>query len=440
MADSPEPTRGNPGSTAELLRRRDAILGGVARATERISQASHWRDFMNDVLRIAGEATGVSRVYVFDFRHNERGALCVYQIGEWAAPGVTPQIDNPDLQGVEMVGGGFGRWMEHFERGEPIVGDIAEFPPEEQPILEAQQILSLLVQPIYAGPRLWGMIGFDACERPQHWAKVEVDALRIAAVAFGAAVQREEREAMLQAMQRLEALGRMAGGIAHDFNNVLTVASGSVELLLDSLRQRGALASTDLPLVEAIQQALTQGTGLTRRLLQFSRQREDQPQDVDVFDSLRGAMPLIRQLVGRGVQLDLSSAPNVPKVRIDPVQLEQVLLNLAVNARDAMSSGGALSIRVDSVESTLQNGTADSLPVGRWVKLAFRDNGCGMTSEVRERIFEPFFTTKSADRGTGLGLSTVFAVVNGCGGRIAVSSTLGSGSEFRLYFPALARA
>lgn len=245
---------------------------------------------------------------------------------------------------------------------------------------------------------------------------------------------------MLQAMQRLEALGRMAGGIAHDFNNVLTVASGSVELLLDSLRQRGALASTDLPLVEAIQQALTQGTGLTRRLLQFSRQREDQPQDVDVFDSLRGAMPLIRQLVGRGVQLDLSSAPNVPKVRIDPVQLEQVLLNLVVNARDAMSSGGALSIRVDSVESTLQNGTADSLPVGRWVKLAFRDNGCGMTSEVRERIFEPFFTTKSADRGTGLGLSTVFAVVNGCGGRIAVSSTLGSGSEFRLYFPALARA
>ena len=423
----------------ELLRRRDAILGGVALATELISQASHWRECANELLRITGEATGVSRVYIFEIRQDGSGVLCGFQTYEWAAPGVSPQIDNPDLQGIPFEAAGFGRWLRALEHNEPIFGDIADFPPEEQPILESQQILSLLVQPIRAGAHLWGMIGFDACERPQRWERVEVDALRIAAVAFGAAIQREEREALLQQMQRLEALGRMAGGVAHDFNNVLAVASGSFEVLIDELHSRGGVDAGNAPIVEALQQALAQGTGLTRRLLQFSRQRQGQPRDVEVFEALRGMSALLRQLLGHGVALELRGQPGVPPVLMDPVDLEQVVINLVINARDAMAATGKLSIAVDALESTPDHGGADALPPGHWVRVAVLDTGCGMSAEVRERMFEPFFTTKSADRGTGLGLSTVFAIVHGLGGRIAVSSSPGAGTEFRLYFPATAR-
>jgi len=240
-SDTPQPSSSTAYSAQDLLRRRDAILGGVARATELISQASHWRECTQELLHITGEATGVSRVYIFEIRRDATGVLCGYQTFEWAAPGVSPQIDNPNLQGIPFEVAGFGRWLAAFERDEPIFGDIADFPPEEQPILESQQILSLLVQPIRAGRHLWGMIGFDACARPQRWERVEVDALRIAAVAFGAAVQREEREAQLQQLQRLEALGRMAGGVAHDFNNVLAVASGATEMLAGELSARGVL-------------------------------------------------------------------------------------------------------------------------------------------------------------------------------------------------------
>jgi len=422
-------------SAQELLQRRDAILGGVARATELISQTSHWRDCAQKLLQITGEATGVSRVYIFEIRRNAERVVCAYQTFEWVAPGVSPQIDNPDLQGIPFEAAGFGRWLAAFERGEPIFGDIADFPPEEQPILEFQQILSLLVQPIRAGRHLWGMIGFDACARPQRWERVEIDALRIAAVAFGAAVQREEREAALQQMQRVEALGRMAGGVAHDFNNVLTVASGATEMLAGELGGRGVLDTSSQELIEALQQALAQGAGLTRRLLQFSRQRQGQPRDVEVFEALRAATPLLRQILGHEIALELRASPGTPTIHIDPVDLEQTILNLVVNARDAMPSDGKLSLEVDHFETAEDHVGPDGVPPGRWVRICVRDTGCGMSAEVSERIFEPFFTTKASDRGTGLGLSTVFAIVHGQGGRIAVSTSPGKGSEFRLYFP-----
>ncbi len=433
--DTPRPDPSVAIAPEELLRRRDAILSGVARATEAIAQSSHWCECAQEFLRITGEATGVSRVYLFEIRSDAEDTLRGYQTFEWAAPGVTPQIDNPDLQGIPFEAAGFGRWMRAFERDEPVFGDIADFPPEERPILELQQIQSLFVQPIRAGRRLWGLIGFDACERPQRWERVEIDALRIASVAFGAAIQREEREAVLQQMQRLEFLGSVASGVAHDFNNVLTVAYGAAEMLVENLRAKRVLGAEEQPLVEALQQALVQGAGLTRRLLQFGRQRKGQANKVDVFELLRSSSPLLRQILGHGVGLDLRCHPGVPSIYIDPVEFEQMIMNLVVNARDAMESKGTLVIDVDSLTTTAESGGPDSLAPGLWVRIVVRDTGVGMSREVRERIFEPFFTTKSSDRGTGLGLSTVFAIVHGLGGRIGVSSALGTGSEFRLYLP-----
>jgi len=228
----------------------------------------------------------------------------------------------------------------------------------------------------------------------------------------------------------------MAGGVAHDFNNVLAVASGTTEMLAGELGARGVLDKDSQDLIEALQQALAQGAGLTRRLLQFSRQRQGQPRDVEVFEALRAATPLLRQILGHAITLELRGSTGLPPIHIDPVDLEQVMLNLVVNARDAMASDGKLTIEVGSFEATEDDGGPDGLAPGRWVRVFVRDTGCGMSAEVRKRIFEPFFTTKSADRGTGLGLSTVFAIVHGQGGRIAVATRPGEGTEFRLYFPA----
>ena len=439
---SPEPER-RGGSLArysaeELLQRRDAILDAVARCNERMAGIRPCEEFANDVLRMLGEATGVSRVYVFELKRGNLGQRIACQRFEWAAPGVEPQIANPDLQAVDLVADGYARWDQLLMGGQPVVGDIAEFPASERPLLEMQGILSLLGQPIFAGSHLWGMIGFDSCARTQSWDKVEVDVLRIAAFAFGAAILRHEREEQIIRMQRLEAMGRMAGGVAHDFNNVLTVLTGAVEAIVDE-----ASASGPPPALRAYadlaQSALSQGQRLTRKLLDFSRQRAANPVEVDLGAVLRRAEPLLRQAAGSTVRLDIHCADGIPLVRIDPVQFEQVLLNLVVNAKDAIASQGRVRIDLDAWARTAGDGDTADHPDGPWLRLRVADNGPGIPAAIQARIFEPFFTTKSDQGGTGLGLSTVEAIVAGCGGRVTATNGKDGGAEFCIYLPAVVR-
>lgn len=420
------------------LARRDAVLAAVTRASERLSEPQPWATLVDEALRILGEATRVSRVYVFEVDHRE-GVECVSQRFEWCAPGVTAQIDNPGLQGVPLEAAGYVRWSELLRAGEPVFGDIEDFPESERPLLELQEIRSILVQPIFEGSRWWGFMGFDACDAVQSWERAEVDTLRIAALLLGAAIHRQTRESQMREVQKLEALGRMASSVAHDFNNVLMVIAGATELLKGELEATDARHLAEGPHAVMIDQALERASTLTRRLLEFSRRRTGRPQVVCPLELLRREEPLLRQAVGPRVQLRIFQGGDgrpIAPVRIEPTEFAQVVLNLAVNARDAMPTGGELIFDVSTVDASDSPASFDLMTEGRWTLLRVADCGDGMSPEVLAHAFEPFYTTKGRDRGTGLGLSTVQGIVTAAGGHIRVSSTVGRGTEFRVYLPA----
>ncbi len=239
-------------------------------------------------------------------------------------------------------------------------------------------------------------------------------------------------EARTRGRHRLEALGRLASSVAHDFNNLLTVILGYNGFLLDSL------PPSDPRWLEAdeVRKAAQRGANLTRQLLAFSRGQVIEVGVLDLNQVLIETEPMLRRMVGRSVRLQLQTRPGVAAVRADRGQLEQVIMNLVLNARDAMPEGGNLVVSTDVVEldATFVSGHVGSRR-GRHVVLQVSDDGCGMDADTQQRIFEPFFTTKSDGRGTGLGLSTVYGIVKQHGGYIGVESTAGQGTTFRLYLP-----
>jgi len=248
--------------------------------------------------------------------------------------------------------------------------------------------------------------------------------------------EQQGAEERLRNAQRLEMLGLLAGGFAHDLNNYLTAIRGHAAL---AATEPGVSAAGHESFA-AIQLATTKARMLATNMLSLGKPSVDAISRFSVCAAIDEAVELVRPGLPRTISISVDSrGAEGFEVELDPTAFQQALLNLVINARDAMAATGKLSIAVDALESTPDHGGADALPPGHWVRVAVLDTGCGMSAEVRERMFEPFFTTKSADRGTGLGLSTVFAIVHGLGGRIAVSSSPGAGTEFRLYFPAAAR-
>src|SRR5437667_1891766 len=250
----------------------------------------------------------------------------------------------------------------------------------------------------------------------------------------GAVGRRERRrlEEQLAHSQRMEAVGRLAGGIAHDFNNVLTAVLGSIELLLlDAPPGRPHREELDI-----IRDAATRAKDLIRQLLAFSARQVLQPMVVDLNHLVKDIAKLLRRLIGEDIALETVLASGLGAVRVDTGQIEQVLVNLAVNARDAMPQGGRLAIETGNVEV---DGTrappAATVPAGRYVLLQVSDNGVGMDALVQAHVFEPFFTTKPRGKGTGLGLATVYGIVRQSGGHITVESTVGQGAMFRIYLP-----
>jgi PAS domain S-box-containing protein len=229
-------------------------------------------------------------------------------------------------------------------------------------------------------------------------------------------------EQQLRQAQKLEAVGRLAGGIAHDFNNVLTVIQSYAEVLAFEFDEKGRTSEE----VNAIRAAADRATALARQLLAFSRRDVIIPRDVDINAVVLGLDLILRRLLSNGVELALDLAPTPVVVRMDSGQLEQVLMNLAINAADAMPTGGSLTIK--TVVAAGEGGNDEAT-------LTVDDSGHGMTAEVQERLFEPFFTTKPPGRGTGLGLATTYAIVTEAGGTIAVTSSPDSGSRFDITLP-----
>jgi PAS domain S-box-containing protein len=277
------------------------------------------------------------------------------------------------------------------------------------------------------------------------WAHVSVSLLRGAADAATFLVQiqditerraaeagRAQLEAQLRQAQKMEAVGQLAGGVAHDFNNLLAVIMGHSDLMLSVIDERDPLHQD----AEAIRQASERAASLTHQLLAFSRRQLLQPQVVDLNALVEKMAGMLRRLIGEPIGLDTQLTPALGRVSADPGQIEQVVMNLALNARDAMPDGGRLLLA--TTNAVLDREFAERHPgagLGPQVVLTVRDTGAGMSAETQARIFEPFFTTKEPGKGTGLGLSTVYGIVKQHRGYVGVQSAPGEGTTFRIYLP-----
>jgi len=244
--------------------------------------------------------------------------------------------------------------------------------------------------------------------------------------------KREHLEERLLHSQKMETVGQLACGIAHDFNNMLSVILGQIALL----KQSENLQDAERESLHEAWIAADRATALTRQLLLFGSKQMLEPSPTSINCSVRNLEPMLRRLLGEDLELVISLDPSLQPALIDSSQLEQVILNLAINARDAMPLGGTIEIRTDNVKLTEDEAYAfDNVPAGRYSRLQICDTGWGMDDSVKQHIFEPFFTTKEHGKGTGLGLATVYGAMSQCGGHIAVTSEVGEGTTFDLLFP-----
>ena len=242
----------------------------------------------------------------------------------------------------------------------------------------------------------------------------------------------QQVQAQLRQAQKMEVVGRLAGGVAHDFNNLLMVIKGYSELLAERLGENDPLRRMAQEALKAADRA----AALTHQLMAFSRQQKLEPQVLDLNAVVANVEGMLRRVLGEHIELATQGEPELPSVEADPGQLEQVIMNLAVNARDAMPKGGKLTIATSSVEldAAFVRSHHGARP-GAHVRLTVTDTGVGMDRATQTRIFEPFFTTKAMGRGTGLGLATVYGIVKQNGGYIGIESDLGKGTTFSIYLP-----
>ena len=260
--------------------------------------------------------------------------------------------------------------------------------------------------------------------------------LRIVGLHENLAAKVHELENALSGAQKMEAIGRLAGGVAHDFNNLLTAISGGAELL----ERLSRLEPQQREFTKMIKGAAERGTALTRQLLAFSRKQILQPEIVHLNTLVSGLEKILLRLIGEDIELSSKLESGLASVKADPGQLEQVVMNLVVNARDAMPSGGRITIETRNITINDPAALSSQAAAGSYVMLGVTDTGCGMNEETKAHIFEPFFTTKEPGKGTGLGLATVYGIVKQSAGFIQVDSTPGFGTTFRIYFPRVQEA
>ena len=299
------------------------------------------------------------------------------------------------------------------------------------------EVTAFLGAPLELDGKTIGMIGL--ANKPGGYVPADQEAVENLGVAIVQVLKRQRAEhalnlsqEQLRQAQKMEAVGRLAGGIAHDFNNLLTAILGYGELLLSQPEARGPMGED----LQAMMDAGRKAADLTGQLLAFSRKQVLEPTVLELNALVRKTESLLRRVIGEDINLISRLDPEVPAIRADPGQLSQVLMNLSVNARDAMPTGGTLTVRTSSVDSDEYTPTpGDGVPPGRYALLTVSDTGSGMDDETLSRIFEPFFTTKGPGKGTGLGLSKVYGIVKQSGGIIQVASQPTGGTTFKVYLP-----
>jgi signal transduction histidine kinase/HAMP domain-containing protein len=401
-----------------------AIIAETAPAA--IAEAVLWR--LRDLL-------GVPRAIVnlFDWTSNEV---------EWlAAVGRHRMHRGPGFRYPMSLAGN----LEGLRRGEPQTVNVKALTPSpEADALLASGVHVYMVVPMIAGGELIGSISFggETADVPDEHVRIAQEVAAQLAIALRQArliekVQtsyedlKRTQEQLTQA-QKMEAIGQLAGGVAHDFNNLLTVIGGRSSLLLQKL-------GPDDPgrkHVELIERTSQRAAGLTRQLLAFSRKQVLQPKTIDLNALAAGVMPMLRRLIGEHIEIVMVPGPDLGYVMADPGQVEQVIMNLVVNARDAMPDGGMVKIETANWEvPEARRHAQGQVPPGRYIIVSVQDAGIGMDAPTLARIFEPFFTTKEPGKGTGLGLSTVHGIVHQSGGYIGVDSVVGRGTTFTIYLP-----
>jgi two-component system, cell cycle sensor histidine kinase and response regulator CckA len=403
-----------------------------------LAEAETLQDAASRILRAIGEALDWQSGLLW-MRDREGDVLRCFEIWHRAdvAPGEFARVSRDaafardvGLPGMVWAKGGALWFREVAELSE------AQFPRRANAITEG--IRGAFAFPIRSAAGITGVAEFFSSELREP----DPDLLEMTAALgsqVGEFIERKSAEEALRRSeeqlrhaQKMEAVGRLAGGVAHDFNNVLTAIFGYADLIAEDF-------PLDSPVrrdLEEIRKAAQRASALTRQLLAFSRQQVLEPVVLSVNDLVEDIDKMLQRLVGEDVELRVKLPPDVGNVRTDPGQLQQVIMNLVVNARDAMPTGGKLLIETANADLTEQYAEAHQ-PVspGRYVLLAVSDTGSGMTAEVKSRMFEPFFTTKEKGRGTGLGLSTVYGIVKQSGGYVWVYSELGRGTTFKIYLP-----
>jgi two-component system cell cycle sensor histidine kinase/response regulator CckA len=329
---------------------------------------------------------------------------------------------------------------EALRAGRPIVVEDAEQMDEGAGLirrLAPSGVRALVNVPLVYGETLLGFVGFASSE-PRRWTDDELSLLKLVAQVFTNALRRQEDERALQSLheqllqsQKMEAIGRLAGGVAHDFNNLLTGITGYAELAMGTL-------SEDDPLHDDLDEILSaskRAASLTSQLLAFSRRQIIHPQILDLNEVVRGSQKMLSRIIGEDIDLAFKPGARLASVKTDPAQVDQILVNLATNSRDAMPTGGHLSIETRNVSLDEEYAKLHPDAVsGDFVMLAVSDSGQGMDEETRRRVFEPFFSTKEKGKGTGLGLSTVYGIVRQNGGFIDVYSEVGLGTTVKIYY------
>ena len=403
-------------------------------------------------LGVVGTWLNVDRAYIFiyDFDKNT-----VSNTHEWCAKDIDPQIQNLQNLPLDMA----PAWVENHIQGEliqiPSVVDLSDSSVKQ--LLEEQKIQSLIALPLMSNGECLGFVGFDSVRMQKTWSENEVALLKILAEIYAnaeyvrrAEVERKSLERQLIQAHKLESVGKLAGGVAHDLNNMLVPILGYSDMIL------GGIATDDSyrSFVEQIAEAGKRARDIVRQLLTFSCRQTVDMKTVDLNGIIRDFEKLLEHVVGERISLRFVLCPSVPKITGNRGQLEQVIMNLVINARDSISDTGTITVETSVTEngkSYRQHrlGNQDNtgineeerigyLPVqpDNLVLLSISDTGCGMDDETMDRIFDPFFTTKDT-KGTGFGLATAYGIVKQHGGSISVDSELGKGSTFTLCFPAV---